>query len=328
MKVDSKERLLIIMEIFKNQTNEGNRLSVKDIIKKLKEVYSESYSVDIKTIKNDIKKVISSGFPIDVWQDEIGRKYYFYFGEALDMYEIRLLLDAVYSAKSLTNTERENLLKKIKALTNKGVSEIYDSKLYVSQTIVSENTYLKYYLDKIHKAIFNQNKLRFQYGNYDTNKNFNLHHYGNYYTVHPYNLVWSNDFYYLVAYNEKNKKIINYRVDRMRDVESEEASFEYVNKFDINTYLKSCFNMYPGQVDTVEIKFVNKLINAAIDRFGKEVNITNKNTTTFTIKFEAAVNEGLLRWILNWGADAEVIAPENLKNMLKEEIIKMSSIYT
>lgn len=328
MEVSSKERLLKIMEIFQNETNEENKLSVKDTINRLREVYSQSYKVDIKTIKSDIKKLINSGFQIDVWEDEIGRKFYFYFGEVLDMYEIRLLLDAVYSAKSLTNTERENLLKKIKALTNKVVSQIYDSKLYVSQPIVSENTYLKYHLDKIHKAIFNHNKLSFRYGNYDTNKNFNLHHNGDYYIAHPYNLVWSNDFYYLIAYNEKNKKIINYRVDRMRDVEPQNESFKVVDKFNINTYLKSCFNMYPGQVNTVEIKFVNQLINAVIDRFGKEVNIINKNNTTFTIKFEAAVNEGLLRWILNWGADAEVISPENLKNMMREEIIKMSRIYT
>lgn len=331
MKISSKERLLKLMDIFQNETNEEKKLSIDDISNMLKVEYSKEtheFKVDKKTIKSDINKLIDSGFNIDVCIEKKGKKVYYYFGEALDMYEIRILLDAVYSAKSLTDKERNNLIKKIKSLTNKGNSEIYDSKLYIShQPIVSENTYLKYYLDKVHKAIFKRNKLRFQYGNYDTDKNFNIHHNGDFYIVCPYNLVWSNDFYYLVAYDEKKKKIINYRVDRMRKVEVEKEDFQIDDEFDINAYLKSCFNMYPGQVDTVEIKFVNKLINAIIDRFGKEVAIVNKDDKTFTIRFEAAVNEGLLRWILNWGADAEIISPQYLKNMLKKEIDRMSRIY-
>lgn len=331
MKISSKERLLKLMDIFQNETNEEKKLSVYDISNMLKVEYSKEtheFKVDKKTIKSDINKLIESGFNIDVCIEKQGKKVYYYFGEALDMYEIRILLDAVYSAKSLTDKERNNLIKKIKLLTNKEDSEIYDSKLYVSsQPIVSENIHLKYYLDTIHKSIFKNNKLKFQYGNYDTDKNFNKHHDEDFYIVQPYNLVWSNDFYYLVAYDEKKKKIINYRVDRMRTVEAEEENFPIDDEFDISAYLKSCFNMYPGQVDTVEIKFVNKLINAIIDRFGKEVVIVNKDDKTFTIRFEAAVNEGLIRWILNWGADAEVISPQYLKSMLKEEITKMSSIY-
>lgn len=114
------------------------------------------FKINKKTIICDIKKLIDSDFKIDVCIVENGKKVYYYIGEVLDMHEIRILLDAVYSAKSLTDEERNNLIKKIKALTNKGDSEIYDSKLYVSnQLIVSESTHLKHYLDKIHKAIFN-----------------------------------------------------------------------------------------------------------------------------------------------------------------------------
>lgn len=330
MKISSRERLLKLMEIFQDETNEENKLSIEDIITRLHKEYlkkSYEFKVDRKTIQSDIKKLISSGFSIDVCIEKMGKKLYYYCGEALDMHEIRILLDAVYSAKSITNKERENLIKKIKSLTNKGDSEIYDSKLYISQPVISENTYLKYYLDKIHKAIFNHTKLMFKYGNYDTDKNFNLHHDGDLYIVYPYNLVWSNDFYYLVAYDEKKDKIINYRVDRMRDVELEKKNFQVNEEFDINAYLKSCFNMYPGKVSTVEIKFETKLINAIIDRFGKEVNIVRKDDSNFVIRFEAAVNEGLIRWILNWGSDAEVISPQFLKDMLREEISKMSKKY-
>lgn len=331
MKISSKERLLKLIEIFRNETNEEKNISVEDIITRLEAEYSneiDKFTIDKKTIKSDINKLIESGFNIDVCIEKKGKKVYYYVGEFLDMYEIRILLDAIYAAKSLTDKERNNLIRKVKGLTNKGESEIYDSKLYVlDQPVISESVHLKYYLDKIHKSIFNNSKLSFKYGNYDTNKKFNLHHNGDLYTVHPYNLVWSNDFYYLIAYDEKKQKIINYRVDRMRNVESKEEKFQNDDAFDIHTYLRSCFNMYPGEVCFVEIKFVNKLINAIIDRFGKDVNIIDEDDKTFTIIFEAAINEGLIRWILNWGSDAEVISPRYLKNMIKDEISKMSRIY-
>lgn len=331
MEISSRERLVKLMEIFQKETNEEKMLSVDDIIHRLQEEYSRAtfneYIVDRRTIKSDIKKLKDVRFYIEECIGKMGKKLYYYSGELFEMYEIRILLDAVYSAKSLTNKERENLLHKIKSLTNKADTILYDNKLYVPQLVVSENASLKYYLDEIHSAIFSNKKLKFQYGNYDTDKNFKLHHNGNYYIVHPYNLVWNYDFYYLTAYDESKKKIINFRVDRMRNVEEEDENFECDTCFDINSYLNSCFNMYPGELSTVEIKLVNKLINAIIDRFGKDVNIINKDDKTFTIRFEAAINEGLLRWILNWGSDVEVISPQYLKDTIKEEVSKIYNIY-
>lgn len=331
MKVSPKERLLKLMKIFQKETNEEKKMSIDDIIERLQEEYSKitsiPYIVDKKIIRSDIKKLRDSNFRIEECRVKMGKKLYYYCGEIFEMFEIRILLDAVYSAKSLTNKERESLLYKIKSLTNKPDSEIYDSKLYVPQLVVSENLHLKYYLDVIHGAIFSNKKLRFQYGNYDTNKKFNIHHNGEYYLVHPYNLVWSNDFYYLTSYDESKKKIINYRVDRMRNVNAENDDFECEVNFDINAYLNSCFNMYPGTLSTVEIRFVNKLINAVIDRFGKDVTIIDKDDKTFTIRFNGAINEGLIRWVLNWGADAVVISPRVLVNMIKEEVTKMHHIY-
>lgn len=329
--VSSKERLVKLMEIFEKQTNEENVLSIDDIILRLQEeffkVYPDEYMVDRKTIKSDIKKLKETNFQIEDRLGKMGKKLYYFVGEDFERYEIRILLDAVYSAKFITNRERENLIRKIRELTNKNDKEIYDSKLLVPQLEVTENAALKYYLDKIHEAIFKEVKLEFQYGNYDTHKNFNVHHNGDYYIVHPYNLVWNRDFYYLVAYNEKRNTLINYRVDRMRNVNITEDKFKRDVDFNINKYLNNCFNMYPGKSSIIEIKFVNKLINAVIDRFGKGVNIINKDDSFFTIRIHAAVNEGLLRWILNWGSDAEVISPIYLRKMVKDEIEKMVNIY-
>jgi predicted DNA-binding transcriptional regulator YafY len=107
----------------------------------------------------------------------------------------------------------------------------------------------------------------------------------------------------------------------MRAVEAVEDKFKIDKTIDLVGYLNSCFNMFRGKVETIEIKFVNKLINAIIDRFGKKVNIIDKDDGHFTIRIEAAINEGLVRWVLNWGGDAEIISPANLKHILKFKVI-------
>lgn len=331
MKIGTKERLVKMMEILKKETNEENMLSIDEIIERLREefyeIYPSGYEVDRRTIKTDIERLKKINFYIEVVTGKYGKKLYYYAGEVFEMYEIRILLDAVYSARSITNKERENLLEKIKSLTSKSNSKVYDSKLYIPQMVISENKLLKYYLNEIHDTIYCHKKLKFQYGSYDISKNFNLHHDGDYYIVQPYNLVWHNDFYYLIAYDEHKKTIVNYRVDRMRAVEAMEDKFKIDKTIDVVGYLNSCFNMFPGKVETIEIKFVNKLINAIIDRFGKKVNIIDKDDDFFIIRIEAAINEGLVRWVLNWGGDAEIISPANLKHILKYEIVKMSKLY-
>lgn len=331
MKIGTKERLVKMMEIFKNETNKENILSIDDIIERLREefyeIYPYVYEVDRRTIKTDIERLQKSNYYIEETTGKYGKKFYYYVGEVFETYEIRILLDAVYSARSITNKERSNLLEKIRSLTSKSKSKVYDSKLYIPQMVISENKLLKYYLNEIHDAIHCHKKLKFQYGSYDTRKNFNFHHDGDYYIVQPYNLVWCNDFYYLIAYDEQKKILVNYRVDRMRTVQALEDRFKINKTIDVVEYLNSCFNMFPGNVETIEIKFVNKLINAIIDRFGKKVNIIDRDDKFFIIRIDAAINEGLIRWILNWGSDAEIIYPISLKNMLKHEIVKMSKLY-
>ena len=85
--------------------------------------------------------------------------------------------------------------------------------------------------------------------------------------------------------------------------------------------------MYPGEIVGIKIKFDNHLINAIIDRFGKDLTIEIYDKNNFILKTEAALSTGLVRWILNWGSDAEVLSPPKLIDKLKEETKRMYRLY-
>lgn len=214
-----------------------------------------------------------------------------------EIYELRLLIDAVSSARFITKNETEKIIEKLKTLTSRGLSKKLENRIHLGDMVKSENGKIKYYLDTLHSAISENKKVSFQYGNYNVNKEFIIHGNGELYMVQPYALVWNNDFYYLVAFDERKKSIVHFRVDRMVSVSIEDEIFKKP-EFDIAKHLKQSFNMYPGKEDFIEIQFKNKLINAVIDRFGVNMSSWKANDESFIISFKAAINEGLLRWIL------------------------------
>lgn len=106
----------------------------------------------------------------------------------------------------------------------------------------------------------------------------------------------------------------------MRNVEELDKKYPEDREFNLNKHLESCFNMYPGKVETLRIEFDNHLINAIIDRFGVDVKIERVDKNNFVLTTRAAINKGLVRWILNWGSDARVLSPESLVQEIKLEI--------
>lgn len=330
--ISAKQRVIKLMEILDSETDEFNKLAMDDLIKKLKIAFDiESggdFSIDKKAVKDDLNQIEASGFSINKFTDQRlkGKIYYYHDERLFEIYELRMLIDAVCSARFITKKETERIIEKLKTLTSKGQAKKLENRIHLDGMIKSENKKIKYYLDEIHNAISGNKKVSFQYGNYNENKEFILHHDSKYYIVHPYALVWNNDYYYLVCYDENKEKIIHYRVDRMESVAMKNVKFKAAN-FDIAQHLKHCFNMYPGEVDVVEIQFNNKLINAVIDKLGKDMNSTKVDNATFKVRFNAAINEGLLRWVLMWGSDAKVLKPDSLIKMLKDESEKMNSMY-
>ena len=339
-KIPTKIRFLEVINILK-ETDKDHPLSIDEIIIKLKNRFEPKTATPLffekRAIKDDIDILIDDGMIIDSFVGEHGKKLYYCEYKTFDIYELRLLIDAVTSAKFITKKDTKALVDKIKGLTSRNLIGKFQSTIHVDDLVKSNNAELKDYINTIHSAISNKRKLRFQYGNYKLNtdngnynakKEFMLHHNGDYYSVLPYGVVWNNDFYYLVCFDEIKNANINYRIDRMRNVVAMEDTYKS-SDFDLTKYLKSCFNMYPGDVDVIKIQFKNQLLNAVIDKLGTgdDVSFIRVNENFFQVRFHGSVNEGLLRWVLMWGADAKVIEPIKLIEMVKEQIKVMNILY-
>jgi predicted DNA-binding transcriptional regulator YafY len=327
LRIDNKERLLRLMTIFTQETDEDHELSLDEITLRFKQIYGPDVKLNKNSLKDDINHLINHSFDVTINQEKDGLpKYYSHQYRLFELHELRMLIDAVVSAKFITKQETRQLIDKIRKLTSSHQGKKLQNEIQVDSSIKSESPFIRLAIHDLHQAISDRRIITFQYGRYDTDKKFNLSHGGSLYKVKPYALTWANDFYYLIAYYYDAGEIRHYRVDRLRNVEVMNESFPY-EAFDVSKYVQSTFHMFAGDEEWIKIKFHNQLINVVIDKFGKNVDIKKQDEDHFILSTKARISGGLVNWILSFGSKAKVISPVSLSDTVKQEIANMNNLY-
>ncbi|GER67679.1 hypothetical protein BpJC7_02210 [Weizmannia acidilactici] len=324
--ISSKIRMLKVKEILENETDEAHEFSLDEILKRLNEAFGGDFWQDKKAVKRDIEDLAQTGFDVIENTGKYGKKYYSHQVRRFELFELRMLIDAVLSAKFITKEESENLIKKIKTLTSVHHAKKLPSQVFFDQAVKGNYQQIKIDIDRIHEAVTKSKRIYFQYGKYNVHKQFELHRDGEFYPVEPYGLIWSNEFYYCIGRFEDEPFFRHYRVDRMRNVSVSDESFKRMD-VNLSEYIYKTFHMYGGEDNWIHIRFDNELINVIIDRFGLGVEIEPVSDTHFDLKTKASISDGLIRWILTWGSMAKVIAPLHLAEKIKEESRKMAALY-
>ena len=127
---------------------------------------------------------------------------------------------------------------------------------------------------------------------------------------------------------------MNLRLDRIRAIEVideacrpfEEVS-EYAETFDVGDYVSKMFNMFSGETDEVTLLCELDLREQIMDRFGAKIPLVAVDTEHFKTTIEAAVSDGLISWIMNYGKRIKVLEPESLALAVKERAEEIRSIY-
>jgi predicted DNA-binding transcriptional regulator YafY len=313
------------MKILIERTDEKHFLTVNDIISELKKYYISS---ERKSIYSDIELLKSFGIDIIC---EKGRANKYYIGSReFELPELKLLVDAVQSSKFITYKKSTELIKKIEKLASIYEAKELHRQVFVADRVKTMNEAIYYNVDAIHKAIQENKKVAFKYFEYDTDKKIKFRRNGEKYIVSPYALTWENGNYYLISYYERYEDISNFRVDRMNKIEiidEDRFMIEDENKFDVADYSNKIFNMFSGDIESVELQFDNSLINVVIDRFGKEVFINKKDENSFSIKVEVAVSSTFYGWLFMFGNRVRILSPQWLVDTFKEKIEEVRANY-
>ena len=327
---NQKLKLLYLMKILMEQTDENHPLSVAELISELSK---QGISAERKSIYNDLALLQEYG--LDICKVHSKKHGYFLGSREFELPELRLLVDAVQSARFITPKKSKELIQKLERLTSINLSKNLHRQVYIEDRIKCTNEEIYYTIDKLHTAISTNMQVSFQYYEYDLNKNRWLRNGGMEYVVSPYAMTWFDDHYYLVGNLEKWNDLSHFRIDRMCNVnimDRPRRNFEevsrYKNSFNTADYSKKLYSMFPGDSERVKIRFAKHLVNAVLDRFGMDVSILPEDDNHFIVAAEIIPSEGFISWLFIFGNEAEVLAPLFLRNRIEEKIDSLRSIYT
>lgn len=326
MSATGNERLLALKNIMFKETDDQNELSMKEIIDQLKLKFTNQESFDPRTIKRDLETLDHGGFEVITNKGKYGKVLYSHQHRLFETYQLRLLIDAVLSARFITETDKRRLIQKIKALTSRHIAKTLPDPLIFSPPTNIDYHLIKLNIDRTHQAISSKRVLAYQYGKYNLEKEFVFNRDGDFYKVEPYALIWQNDFYYLIGKFQKTGEFRHYRLDRIRNIQVTDETYRREN-LDITKYIDHTFHMFAGEDHWIKIQFQQQLINVILDRFGLDADIRKVDEEHLLLTTKAKISPGLVSWILRWGHKAKVLSPDLLVEKVKEEVALLHELY-
>lgn len=320
-----KLKILYIMKILMEKTDENHAMTVNEIIKEL-----EKYGIkaERKSIYSDID--LLSDFGLDIICEKGKANKYFIGSRDFELPELKLLVDAVQSAKFITNKKSKELIKKIEKLTSIYEAKELHRQVVVANQVKTTNESIYYNVDKIYKAILQNKQIRFKYFDYNLDKQIEYKRGGEWYYASPYALTWSDENYYMIAYYERYNGLSNFRVDRMNTIEiidEKRIMCEDNKNFNLADYSKKIFRMFSGEIEKVKIQFDNSLINVVIDKFGKDVVIHKQSDDHFTITVDVIATDTFLGWLFMFGDKVKILKPEKLRKTMYENACRIMELY-
>lgn len=313
-----KLKLLYLMKIFMEETDDEHGLSRQDLINRLNAC---GITADRKTLYSDFEELRTFG--IDIITGHEGNDWTYHIGEReFELPELKLLVDSVQSAKFITERKSRDLIKKLENLVSKHEAKQLHRQVLISGRVKTMNESIYYNVDKLHTAINADSRIRFQYFQWNVKKEMVLRHDGAWYNVSPWALVWDNENYYLIGYDSTSGQLRHYRVDKMLKISSTDEKRqgeEAFSRIDIPSYSRQLFGMYGGEETRVSLEAADHMAGILIDRFGQDIRIIPGETGTFTAYISVAVSPQFLGWVFSLGRDVRITGPAKVVQMMREE---------
>ena len=318
-----KLKLLYLKQFFEEQTDEDHSATMPQILAYLE---AKGIHAERKSIYADLDYLADYG--MEVRKDDRGKSYQ-WFDRPFEKAELKLIIDSISSCKFLSESKCNALIKKIGDLGSDHQRRELNRQVKVLGRVKSTNMGILNNVDAIHAAMSAGKTITFRYFHYNVKREREYRNNGNPYEVSPWALVYDNNFYYMIGYTNKDERR-TYRVDRMSNVEQTEndrKGKEYFEQFDMAAYTKETFGMFGNDAQKVEMVFHNTMMGAVIDKFGKDVWISEIDKEHFKATANVAVSPQFYAWIFGLEGRAKIVGPDSVVQGMKDMLEKVSQKY-
>lgn len=150
-------------------------------------------------------------------------------------------------------------------------------------------------------------------------------------TVHPYRLHYdqSKSTWYLIAFCELRQATRTFAVNRIRSITPCATGFTIPESFSIEKYLEQTFDQCAGvEEQAIVIRFTPYQSQWIKEhRWHPTQQIEEHEDGSITLHMKVSALDAVKRWVMRYGKEAEVVEPEELRDMIRDEVRVMGEIY-
>ena len=304
-----KSKLLALLRIFEQQTDEEHLLNVPQLVELLAR---QGILCERKSVYSDIDALNALGYDIRLRRGRSGG--YWMATRPFELAELKLLVDAVQSSRVISKTSSDKLIHKLEGLASRYQGTQLQRQVYVDGRPKSDNKDLPYSVDALFAAINTGKMVRFRYKKAGRPAP---------YTISPWQMAWENGCYYLIAYQDEKEPvgIRHYRVDKMAGVtvlDVPRRGREQFADFDLPSYLKKHFQMFGGPEHRVTLRCTSDLESAMRERFGTSPIFVPEGKGSFHFDVPVCVSDQFYGWVCGFGGKVEVVSPAEVRDGLRK----------
>jgi len=359
---NQKMKPFFVMQYLLKNTDENKRVTAEMIKDKLASEYG--ISANVRSICEDIKE-INKAFYLLEHEDEIDNlddaaaaieddeydeeklivyshskpRGFYVKQRKLELDEVRLLAECIYTSRFVTQSEAKRLISVVDDLTTAENAKKIKPDALVTDRVRTTNKSVLNNLSVIHTAMSSKidgkphtpEKITFQLQYHTLESKDKPVPKKTKYVVSPYKLLVNDGNYYLSAFEDKSQQMKNYRVDRMKNVSltgESRVGEEAYKALDMEQYLYRSFSMFGGKPEYVKLRFINRLLDTVLERFGtKNVLFSKDDDKHFTISTKVYLSEPFYAWLFGFGTRVKILSPQNVIDEYKSYINKVTEMY-
>ena len=149
-------------------------------------------------------------------------------------------------------------------------------------------------------------------------------------TVDPYGFIVSSGRVYCVAHDHDRRERRTFAVDNIHEPKVLAKTFTKPPDFNIEAFASESISgvLHGGPATHVRVRFDARVAKAAIAArvlAGREID--RQSDGSVEISYRVADTDELVRWVLGWGAQAEVLAPDDVRARAVALVDEMAARY-
>lgn len=276
---NKKLSILYTLQVLRDYSDENHLLSQNDIVIKINNIYG--MTCERKSIATNIDSLIDFGY--DIVKTNAGS---YLASREFEPSEIRFLVDAVFSSKSINSKHSRELAKKLSEFLSVYQRKQYKYVYKADELNRTDSKELFYNIDIINEAIENNKQIEFDYIRYGYKSNNTKKHP---YKVNPYCLINNQGKYFLVCNYDYFDEIGNYKLERIHNIKILDTPIKPVmqvkgfeNGLDIAKYANENIYMFATKTINATVKIYSEWATAYVEEwFVKNANLYEKENSIF-----------------------------------------------